>query len=141
MAGNANPIFTRVGDIQWPSTALTAANTAMDGTGTVYTAFTADATNGGYVKSIRFKLAVRTGSSTATVARVFINNGSDNTVAANNILFDELSLPATTGADNASTPTFEMPLGIALPPGYKLNITLGTASSNGWYVSVQGGKY
>jgi len=44
MTANINPIYTRSADIQRGATAVTAANTAKDGTGTVATVFTADAT-------------------------------------------------------------------------------------------------
>lgn len=46
MAANNNPIYTRVADVQWGTTLITTANTAKDGTGTVLTVFTADATEG-----------------------------------------------------------------------------------------------
>src|SRR5215470_6531118 len=128
MAANAQAIFSRVGHLDW-SVAILAANTAKDGTGTVTTVFTADATNGGYVRSIRFKPA---GTNVATVARIFINNGSTNTVAANNVLFDDISLPAITNTETGAQPVFEIPMNLALDPGYKINVTLGTAVAAGW---------
>src|SRR3972149_272753 len=101
MAANTSPIYTLLADIQWGSAdgnggaagPLKTANTAKDGTGTVLTVFTADATNGGYVQKIRFRAA---GTNAATVGRVFINNGSANSTLANNILYDEITLSATT---------------------------------------------
>ena len=137
-APNPTPIMSRVGDIQWGTTTVATANTAKDGTGTVLTAFTADATNGGFVQRIRFRAA---GTNIATVARVFINNGSTNTTAANNILWDEITLAATTLSEVAALATYELPLNFALPPGYKLNVTVGTTVAAGYYVSVIGGKY
>jgi hypothetical protein len=136
--GNISPIYSKVGDIQWGLSGLTAANTAKDGTGTVLTVFTSDVTNGGYVQRIRFRSA---GSNVATVARVFINNGSANTVASNNILWDEITLAQTTLSETSALPTYELPLNFALPPGYKLNVVLGTAVSAGYFVSVIAGKY
>jgi hypothetical protein len=143
---NTAPIFSSAGDIQWGSTdgnggstgPLKTQNTALDGTGTVLTVFTADTTNGGFVQRIRFRPA---GTNIATVARIFINNGSTNATATNNILFDEITLAATTAAANAALPTYELPLNFALPAGYKLNITLGTTVATGYYSSVVGGKY
>ena len=76
MAGNSDPIFSRVGDIG-QSMLLTTA--AADYTGvSPYNReiFAADATNGGYVQRIRFKSR---GTNVATVARVYINNGGQNT--------------------------------------------------------------
>lgn len=137
-AANNDPIFSKVGDIQWPTTAIATANTAKDGTGTVLTAFTADATNGGFVQKIRFRAA---GTNIATVARIFINNGSTNGTAGNNILFDEITLAATTLSETSALALYELPLNIALPPGYKLNITIGTTVAAGYYISCIGGKY
>lgn len=138
MAANTQPIFTRLGDVQWGTTTVATANTAKDGTGTVLTAFTADATNGGFVQRIRFRAA---GTNIATVARVFINNGSTNATALNNILWDEITLSATTLSEVAALQTYELPLNFALPLGYKLNVTIGTTVAAGYYVSVIGGKY
>lgn len=138
MAANTAPIFSLLGDIQWGTTTIATANTAKDGTGTVLNVFTADATNGGFVQRIRFRPA---GTNIATVARVFINNGSTNATAANNILFDEITLAASTLSETSALATYELPLNFALPPGYKLNVTVGTTIAAGYYVSVIGGKY
>lgn len=137
MPANTQPIFSRLGDVQW-NTAITAANTAMDGTGTVVTVFTADATNGGYVNYIKFKAA---GTNVATVARIFVNNGSTNATAANNALIGEVTLAATTGSNSSGLTEYTYPLNFALPPGYKINVALGTAVVSGWIPSVVGGKY
>jgi len=137
MAANTAPIFSIAGDIEWGATALTTQNTAKDGTGTVLTVFTADV-DGAFVQRIRFRAA---GTNIATVARVFINNGSTNATAANNILYDEITLAATTLSEVAALPVYELPLNFALPAGYVLNVTLGTTIAAGYYVSVIGGKY
>jgi len=138
MAAPSNvPIYSRVADIQWGAP-LTTANTAMDGTGTVTTVFTADATNGGFVQKLRLRAA---GSNVATVMRIFVNNGSTNATPGNNTLYDEISLPITTAAAAAATSGFEVPLGFALPPGYKINVTLGTTVAGGWVPTIIGGKY
>ena len=138
MAANTAPIFSLLGDVQWGATTIATANTAKDGTGTVLNVFTADATNGGFIQRIRFRAA---GTNVATVARVFINNGSTNATAANNILFDEITLAASTISEVAALAVYELPLNFALPPGYKLNVTVGTTVAAGYYVSVIGGKY
>jgi hypothetical protein len=137
MPANTAPIFSISGDIEWGATAITTQNTAKDGTGTVLTVFTADV-NGAFVQRIRFRAA---GTNIATVARVFINNGSANSTPANNILYDEITLAATTLSEVAALPTYELPLNFALPAGYKINVTLGTTIAAGYYVSVIGGKY
>lgn len=138
MAANTSPIFTLLPSIQWGATAIATANTAKDGTGTVLTVFTADATNGGYVTKVRFRAA---GTNIATVARVFINNGSSSATPANNILFDEITLSATTLSETSATAMYEIPMSLGLPPGYVINVTIGTTVAAGYYVSVVGGKY
>src|SRR5262245_17333600 len=128
MAANTSPIYSKIGDVQWGSAdgnggtagPLKTANTAKDGTGTVLTVFTADATNGGYVQRLRIRPA---GTNVASVLRVFINNGSTNATIANNILIDEITLPASTLSEVAAQAPIEAPINMALPPGYKLNVT------------------
>jgi hypothetical protein len=139
---NNSPIYSKIGDVQW-STNMTAVNTTTDLTsGTIYLAFTADATNGGYVQRIRFKPNNASGTNNiATVARVWLNNGSTTATAANNVLIDEISLPATTGSATAALPVYELPLNFAMPPGYTIYVTLGTGVAGGYRTTVIGGKY
>lgn len=138
MAANTKPIFSSAPDIQWGATALATANTAKDGTGTMLTVFTADATNGGFVQRL---IARPSGTAIATVLRVFINNGSTNATPANNILFAEYTLGAVTLSEVAAQPPTEVPLNIALPLGYKINCTVGTTVAAGYFISVIGGKF
>lgn len=146
MAANTSPIYSLLGSIQWGTVAT--ANTAKNGTGTVVTIFTADATNGGRVERVRFRAL---GTNTATVARIFINNGSDPTTATNNTLYAEITLPATTLSEVAALVLQEIPnplniidmsgFPLVLPPGYKLNVTIGTTVAAGYAVTAVGGKY
>jgi hypothetical protein len=146
MAANTAAIFSKAPDIQWGAAdgnagtagPLKTANTAKDGTGTVLTVFTADATNGGFVQKLRVKAA---GTNVASVLRIFINNGITNATLANNILYDEVTLPATTLSEVAQLAPVEVPLNIPLPAGYKINVTLGTTIAAGVFVSVVGGKF
>jgi hypothetical protein len=136
---NNQPIFSKVGDIQWSGTSVSGANTTKDlTTGTTYSVFHADPTSGGYVQRIRFKPL---GTNQATVARVWINNGSTTSSSENNTLFDEVSLSATTNSETSALSTTELPLNFALPPGYKIYVTLGVTASAGYDVTVIGGKY
>ena len=136
MAANTTPIFALAGAVQWAT--LTTANNVYDGTGTVGTVFAADAADGSYLQ----KLIVRPrGTNVATVLRVFINNGSDNTVAANNSLFNEYTLPATTANAAAALAGIEIPLNSVIPAGYKINVVLGTTVAGGYAVSGWGGNY
>lgn len=142
MAVNNLPIYTRRGDVQWTSN-MTAVNATTDLTsGTIYLAFSADTTEGGYVQRIRFKPNNNTGvNNVATVARVWLNNGSTTATAANNTFIDEISLPATTGSANAALPVYELPLNFAMPPAYSIYVTLGTGVAGGYRATVIGGKY
>jgi hypothetical protein len=133
---NTKPIFSSSPVFAW--TTLTAANTAKDGTGTTSTVFTADASNGGRCEKIRIKSL---GTNAATVLRIFINNGSASSTATNNILYEELTLTATTVTETAAQSNIDVLLNLALPPGYKINVCLGTAVSAGYAVSAPGGKY
>ncbi len=136
MAANTAPIYSRLGDIQWGTVAT--ANTAKDGTGTVVTVFTSDATNGGRVDKLKIRAA---GTNVATVLRVFINNGSTNATAGNNTLYTEMTIAATTLSEVAAQADNEISLQIALPSGYKLNVTIGTTVAAGLAVTAVGGKY
>ena len=138
MAQNTAPIFPLVPAIQWGTTALATANTAKDGTGTVLTVFTADATNGSRVDYIKSRAI---GSNVATVLRVFINNGSTNATAGNNVLFVEKTIASTTLSEVAELADIIIPLDISLPAGYKLNVTIGTTVAAGLMVSAVGGNY
>lgn len=136
MAANTTPIFVLSPKTDW-STVITTANTAMDGTGTVLTCFTAGA-DGGFVN----RLAVRPmGTNVATVLRVFLNNGSTNATAANNALLVDISLPATTASNTTALNPVDVPLNIGVPAGYKLNCTIGTTISAGINVTAIGGNY
>ena len=145
-AANTSQIFSSKGVIGWQT--LTTANTAKDGTGTVALIFTADASNGGRVERIR---AMPLGTNTASVLRIFINNGSDPTVAANNTMYAQATLAATTNSEVAALATVELPnaltiadgtaFPLVLPPGYRLYATLGTTVAAGYAVCAVGGSY
>lgn len=138
MATNKQPIFSSAPDIQWAASILTTANTAVDGTGTTLLIFTADATNGGYLQRV---IARPLGTNVATVLRLFINNGSTPSTAANNSLIMECTCTATTASQVAAIQNFEMPLNIAVPAGYKIYATVGTTISAGLQLTAIGGKY
>lgn len=141
MPANTSPIFTLAPDIQWSTSVVISANTTTDlTTGTIYLVFTADATNGGYVQKIRFR-ALPGGNNVATVARVWINNGATTGTATNNILFDELTLAATTANNAGAVQNYELPLAFALPAGYRIYVTLGTGVATGYAATIIGGKY
>ncbi len=134
MAANTDPIYSLAGDVSTNGTtgmSQMVLNAANDYTGIdadVTLCFTADATNGGYVQRIRFKAG---GTNIPSMARIYINNGSDHTVATNNAFYGEVTLPATTAIATAAT----------LNPGFKIYFGLGTAVAAGWCAVVIGGKF
>ena len=136
MPANNDPIFPLTPDIEWV-TAFTAANTAVDGTGTVQTVFTAGA-NGSWVEEIIF---APLGTNVVTVARIFVNNGSTNATAANNVMIGQLTLPATTLNNAAALFCPRFPVKMALPANYKINVVIGTSVAAGFVVSCVGGHY
>jgi hypothetical protein len=139
MPANTAPIFTLTPRVSWGSTAVLTANTNKDGTGSnQISAFTAGS-NGSFVQRLRLKAAGSTTS--ATVIRIFVNNGGSIGTAANNILFDEISVPIITLTDAAATAVYEVPLNFALPANYVIFVTTGTTITAGLYVSVVGGDY
>lgn len=144
MPANIDPIFSKKGDVSTNGTTgmhqgITAAANDYDGAGANNSlVWTADANNGGFIQRLRFKA---NGTNVATVARIFINNGSTPGTAANNVFIGEISLPATTAIATAATPDLDYPLGFALPPGFRIYVGLGTAVAAGWTVSGVGGQY
>jgi hypothetical protein len=133
---NTKPIYSAFPIVNWGTVAT--ANTAKDGTGTVVTVFTADATNGGRIEKLKIRAA---GTNIATALRVFINNGSTNATATNNTLFTEATIAATTLSEVAALADNEITMNLALPAGYKVNITIGTTVAAGLAVTGVGGKY
>lgn len=151
MPANSDPIYSRLGDIQFSDAVLgPTASTVLDGSAAtgIYQVFQADATNGGFIRSVRAKAV---GSPAATVMRLFICSntsgaftaGTTNTVA-NTTLFDEVSMPALTASNTLALPVYEIPLNIALPPGHRLLVSFGTstgAAGTGYKATAVGGKY
>ena len=136
MTMNINPTFPLTPQVEWGT--ITTANTAKDGTGTVVTIFTADVTNGSWVQFIKLKPL---GTNTASVLRIFLNNGSANSTPANNSLLYEYSLAATTLTEIAGQSDQQIDCDWTLPAGYKLNITIGTTVEAGWQVTAFGRKF
>jgi len=145
MAANTAPIYSIAGDVTSVAALNSGlvvgptANTALDGTGTLYKAFTAG-TNGSYLQKIRFRPV---GSPAATVCRVFISS-STSTSATNTWLYDEITLPAVTLSQTAASSVFELPLNFALNASYLLYVTFGTSTGStgtGYSVVTIAGDY
>lgn len=144
MPANTTPIFPLTPKVSWG--ALSAANTAKDGTGTVVTVFTAGA-NGSRIDQIKVRAL---GTNAATVLRLFVNNGLTNATPANNALVHEITVAATTLSETAALTDNDVLISKGdnvtcpipyLPANYKINATIGTAATAGLAVSVFGGDY
>lgn len=139
MAANQKPIFplTPTFAATIPTT-LTTANTAKDGTGTVVQISAVFGVNGAFVESVE---ALPIGTNVASVLRVFLNNGSTPSTAANNILLEEISLPATTLNEAAAQTKVVIPINRAFKAGFTLYATIGTTVAAGWRVRAHTGDY
>lgn len=140
MAANTQPIFSNQGAIAF-SGIITAANIAMDGTGTINTVVTGNAAGNATGNFIQKLIARPLGTNVASVLRIFANNGGANTTATNNALIAEVSLPATALNNSGAMTGVEIPLNLVLPANYKINVALGTAATAGWIVTAIGGQY
>lgn len=94
--------------------------------------------DGSYIKKIKFKA---TGTNTASVARIYLNNGSVNTTASNNQFIGEVSLPGTTAINTAATAEPEYPLEMMIPATFRIYIGLGTTVAASWIPTCVAGDY
>jgi hypothetical protein len=134
MAANTTPVYPITANHSW-GTVVTTANNTYDGTGTQVTLITGG-TYGTDIKGIRL---MAMGTNVATVARFFLNNGSDNTSAGNNAPILEVALPATTASASAlTTPggAIIVPLEFTLKASYKINMCIGTTVASGWKATI-----
>lgn len=143
MAANNDPIFTKKPDVS-VNNGTTLGNPLTTATGD-YTGVSVNhvlehtaGIDGSYVRFLQFKAL---GTNTASVARVYINNGSDPTVAANNAFYDEVALPGTTATNVAATATIRLSMEIALPATFRIYVGLGTTVAAGWDCVAVGGQY
>lgn len=123
MATTPNSIITAQSPVLSVGQTILAANIAKDGTGVVVTAYTAGV-NGSKCDGIYVSYS---GTSVATVLRLFVNNGATNATATNNSLIRSVSIPANTLSEVVAAADFFIPLNVMLVAGYKINATLGTA--------------
>jgi hypothetical protein len=150
---NTSPVFTVSGDISWSNDFLFTSSmvsgiqaSAYDGTSAVliHTA----GPQGSFVQKLVCEAGGYTGAggNTACVLRIFINNGSTNATAANNTLYYQYSLPATTQSNIVATAHIEIPLALQLNPNYRLYaIVAGTGGTTtlagGWKITCIAGEY
>jgi hypothetical protein len=146
MAQNIAPIFPLVPVTSFVGGAaanaatpgVTANNTYDLTTGTSFLVFTSNATNGSRLDFIKVRPL---GTNVQTVMRVFINNGSTTATAANNALFLERTMFASTASASAETQDNAISMNISLTPGYRVYVTFGTAVAAGFHLTAVGGDY
>lgn len=143
MVANVAPIYTLTPDVSNNNgTTVGAAMTTATGD---YTGVSGNhilehtaGTNGSRVAKLRFKAL---GTNIATVARIYLNNGSTNGTGSNNTFFGEVSLPATTATNTAGTVDIDYPMDLALPAGWRIYVGLGTTVAAGWVCTAVAGQY
>lgn len=160
MAVTATPVFTQTPNVGANNAIVSTAMTntkAFDGTETAGTAlalvFTAGV-NGARIDQVMCRLAstngaTASGTSSATVARFWINNASANTTAGNNIFLGEVAIPATAvtalGTSALTTYPLTLPLnGLNIPAGYRIygGLTVAAGGTNiAIALSAFGGDY
>ena len=143
MAVNTAPPFVKAGNVSRDNAGamaltLTTATGDYDGTGAnnllVFTA----GPDGAWIRRLRF---VAKGTNIATVARIYVNNGSTNGTAANNAPYGQVPLAATTASNTTATAEPDYPMGFMLPAGYCIYAGLGTTVASGWTCFPDAGNY
>jgi len=160
MPVTATPIFSQTPNVGALNAVLSTAMTntkAFDGTEAVGTpmalVYTAGA-NGSRVDQITCRFAstngaTASGTSAATVVRFWMNNGSANTTAGNNIFLGEVALPATavTALGTTALTVYALPVptgGLNLPASYRIyaGTTVAAGGTNiAIAVNAVGGDY
>jgi hypothetical protein len=141
-----SPQFGASAVFAYNTTAITAANTAADGTGTVVflqtnTAGTAaDWVAGAGGAFLDMITILPKGTNVVTVMRVFANANATNATAANNDLIAEATCPASTVSQVASLAPVIVQIKRWFPAGTKIFVTIGTAVAAGFSVSIYGSQ-
>jgi len=144
MPANTNPIYTINPINTWGK--VTAADAGTNGTGAnVVLVYTAGA-DAGFLQRLIIQPISTSGSTTTSPAaiRFYMNNGSAVGVAANNILFQELSLPATGVNISATAGTigYQVPFLFQLQSGYAIYCGITAMAANTqWNIMAVCGNY
>lgn len=154
MAANTTPIFPLTPKIvtgQLLSTAATAAK-FYDGTdpvGTNMVSIMTAGVNGSRLDFIRVKYSsvaglAPSGTTNSTVMHVFINNGTVNTTATNNIFFTDFIVTAITYSNTVLNGEITIPVGISIPAGYIVYVNSQSAiggTNAAWAITAIEGDY
>ena len=149
MPANIDPVYSRIGAINsstiaTPSAAFATlfgatANTTMDLSTTTGSQiiFTADTTNGSFLRSIIVKQGGPSAAvSSLAVARFFWNNGGTVGTAGNQFLWKEFQLAVVTPSATASAPDYEIPCNVLLPPSHRIYGTISAAQTTTGYFFI-----
>lgn len=126
MAVNTSPVFGKTPYTGF-NNAVTAANTAKDGTGTAYQIF--DAGSDGAI--LEFVRNIGNATNVQTVMRIWGNNGSAQSSAANNYPLWELTIPAKTTSETTAQVPEQWDANYKMPASHRVYVTYGTAVANG----------
>jgi hypothetical protein len=120
--------------VQWNTAALATANTSKDGTtGTISFVYKNDSGSPVYVDRLIWRA---TGTNIQSVGRVFLNSGKPVSEAANNVLFAEKTLPATTGSETAEIAVVVIDIEAWIPPDGRIFCTTGTTVASGYRITA-----
>ena len=129
-----DPQFTTTPNVS--SILVTTANTDYSlATGTSFLCFTAGA-SGSFVGFAKLKPV---GAAAASVIRIYINNGGTVTTVTNTWLIGEITVAVASTSATSALAEYSIPLQFALPAGYKIYASAGTATN--FQVTVIGGDY
>lgn len=154
MAANTNAVFPLTPKVvtgQLLSTAATAAKfyDGTDAVGTNMVSIFTSGVNGSRVDFIRVKYSglaglAPSGTSNSTVMHIFINNGTVNTTATNNIFITDVLVPAITYSNTVLNGEITIPIGISIPAGYIIYVNSQAAAGGtnaAWALTAIGGDY
>lgn len=136
----ASPIYA------YNTSAITTANTATDGTGTVVFLQTNSAgtaadlvigAGGAFIDTLQINAR---GTNVQTVMRLFSNANATNATAANNDLLGEATCLATTASNTAALAPVSIIVKRWFPSGTKFFVTIGAAVSAGFSVTLYGSQ-
>lgn len=139
MAANVEPIFTLTPQIKIAQQTAAITGAVLTGAALIFTG----GTNGSLLVEARVKYLPGT-STVATVARLWLNNGSAIGTATNNTLVTEITVPAITSTQTAATldSVFTLPRnGLFVPSSWNVYVTFGTYSTGTFMVTGIGGDY
>lgn len=145
MAKTATPIFTQTPKLGFVK--LTGTDVTADGTGAnVKLLFTAGATDGSYLTNL-ICMPISTSGSTSTsttVIRIYLNNGSTPATSTNNQLIREVSIGYMTVSQTstAGAKYVPIPISMQIPAGYAVYVSCTALAANTqWNITSVHGDY